>query len=97
MSQTTFVVNSTTPDNVISIKVTWGGGQPAIITTPFSTSPRPLCDVCGREYKLGEGGWISVYQGGGKVENYHLCPECLKEIRGMINMLIQVLKGGKKR
>lgn len=96
MIQTTWIDSSETK-NVISVGVTWTGAQPAIVTTPFSTSPGLTCSVCGREYEPEEGGWISVYRNSGGGESYNLCPECLKEVEGMINMLIQVLRGEKKR
>ena len=94
MSQT-IVVSSSEHDNVVNIKVTWTGGQPAVITTPFSASPKLACDACGREYEPGEGGWILVYRDGVE-KSYSLCPECLKEIWGMVSVLIKALRGGEK-
>ena len=96
-----YTVSSTSDNNTVHIEVSFTPGYtPPIITTPFPVSTRSklTCDVCGREHKPGEGGWLSIYQynelASGK--SYNLCPECLKEIEGMINILIQVLKGERK-
>jgi len=96
-----YVVNSTSGDeSSVRIEVSFTSpDNPAIITTPFSLKPLPMkCDVCGKEYEPDKDTWLSIsnpYSGsGGKV--YRLCPKCAKEIEGMINVLIQVLKGGEK-
>ena len=92
-------VNTTSDENgTVYIRVSGTGPDyPAIITTPFTIEPKLICDVCGKEHAPEEGGWISIYSGRkGYGKSYNFCPKCFKEIVGMISMMIQTMKEGKK-
>ena len=91
----TYTVNSTGGDD--AVRITYTLPNRAIVTTPFPSDPKLVCDVCGREYKPSEGGWISIHRNrSGVIRSYNLCQECLEQIAGMVGMLVKVLKGGKK-
>ena len=89
----TYTVNSTGGDDVV--RITYTLPNRAITATPFPLDPKLVCDVCGREYKPSEGGWIGVYRNGVE-ECYNVCPKCLKEIWGMVSMLVKALRDGRK-